>query len=185
MLSQGQALDVPMGSDTADQDKLRALGLTIGQFVKTVRGRSLIMSESRFVLGGKIWQGYNEHPIECTEDMMTQAEIDAAEDIDGTKQTILDTRFRRQRGAANNKDRELAERKKIKIAQERDELELLRLRREEAKYQASLDPDEPEPEVEPEPTDPDPGDTIFACKACGKSFKNARGLNAHKMGSKH
>jgi len=182
MLSPREAMDAPTGIDSGasdEQARIRALGINLGQFVKTMRGRTLIINDQRFVLQGKLYQGFNERAIDCAEDLCTQAEIDAAEDVDGTKQTLLDTRARRLAGNTYSKDQELGARRKIKIAQERDELELRRLQREEAKYllsQAS-EPD-PEPEAEPEPE-------IHACTACGKQFGNARGLNAHKMGAKH
>lgn len=178
MLSPGEALDIPVGIDATsdEQARIRALGITLGQFVKTLRGRALIVNDERFVLAGKLYQGYNERALECTEDMCSQEEIDSAVDIDGTKQTLLDTRARRIAGAKYGKDNELAGRRKVKIAQERDELELILLKRRIAKEDAEDAAKAPEPEPE-----------IHACSysGCGKTFGSAVKLNAHKMGAKH
>lgn len=184
MISRSEAMDIPDIQVERDQQaRIAALGITVGQFQKTLQGRAMIEREERFVINGMLYQGFNQKAIEVTEDLCTDEELAGAHDVDGTRQRILDTRRRRLEGAANAKNDELAQRRRGKIAQERDELELMLLR----KRVAALDPDEPEPDRDPEPepeVEPEVH-AVHACGHCGKMFKNARGLNAHKMGSKH
>lgn len=174
MLTTTEAADVPV--ETNDQARIAALGITIGQFVKTLRGMTLIQNEKRFVLQGRLYQGYNEKALEVAEDLCSDREIEETGDIDGTKQVLLDTRQRRLDGNAYAKNREHGERKKLKIAQERDELELILLRRQIAKL-------EPEDRLA-DPT-PDPEPEIHACGTCGATFESANKLRGHRVGSKH
>jgi len=173
MLTRTEAADIP--AELATQRTIASLGLAINQYVKTLQGRQMIESQELFVLNGKLYQGYNQRAVESVESLCTEDEIQNAHDVDGSKQQIMDTRMRRLQGAKLAKDRELANRRKAEISNERDALELAKLKREAA----ALEPEDPE--SEPEPIVPE----IHACAACGKAFANARGLNAHKMGSKH
>ena len=182
MLSNSQALDIPdISSDSVQQARIAALGITIGQFQKTLQGRSLVENQKLFVLGGVLYQGYNQKAVECPEDQCSDSEIGEAYDVDGTRQRLFDTRRRRLDGNANAKDREMAERRKLKVAQERDELELMLLRRRLKAEDAAMEPEtEPEPEIDPEVG-------TFVCDApdCGQSFSTANKLRGHKVGKKH
>ncbi len=183
MLSRADALNIPdIQAEKDQQARIQALGITINQFQKTLQGRALIEREERFVLNGALYQGFNQKALEVTEDLCTDEEIEAAQDVDGTKFRIMDTRRRRLEGAAGAKDREQRDRKKAKIAQERDELELILLKRKISE----LPPEEPEsdPLAEPE-VDPESATGVLACTTCGKAFPSFRALNAHKMGAKH
>ena len=180
MLSAREALDTQ--DDTENQQRIRALGITINGFQKTLQGRAIIEREERFVLNGRMYQGFNQKALDCSEDLCSDEEMASCHDIDGTRQQVYATRKRRLDGAKAAKDGELAGRRRAKIAQERDELELAVLRRAEAKHQAG-EP-EMEPEAEPGP-DPTTEPELHACMTCGKSFGSPRALNAHKMGSKH
>ena len=183
MLTRTEAADIPQ--ELAQQRTIASLGLAINQYVKTLQGRQMIETMEHFALNGKLYQGFNQRAVECTENLLTPEEIDAIHDVDGTKQRILDTRARRLEGAAQAKRRELATRRQAVIATERDALELRKLLREEAahlKADGAFDPDDPEPGSEPE-AEPEP--EILACPSCGKQFNSKRGLNAHKMGAKH
>lgn len=177
MLTRSEAADVP--AELATQRTIAALGLSINQYLKTLQGRQMIESQELFCLNGKLYQGYNQRPIESDFRLCTDAEIENAHDIDGSKQKVVDDRTQHYAATLNAKNRELSDRRRAKIAQERDELELRKLQREETSRLRALDP-------EPEP-DPDPEPEIHACThpGCGKQFANARGLNAHKMGAKH
>jgi hypothetical protein len=191
MLSRTAQLDIPdLGEDTKQRARIAALGITISQFQKTLQGQALIERQELFILNGRLYQGYNQKAVECPEDHCVDSEIEAAHDIDGSKQRILDTRARRFEGNRNAKEREHAERNKLKISQERDELELILLRR---KLAGSL---EPEPETEPrEPEQPEEPEqqtmTVgqarmkHACSTCGKRFPTSRALNMHGVGAKH
>lgn len=179
MLTAGEALDIPeIPADSLQQQRIAALGISIGQFQKTLQGKALIEQQKLFVLGGMLYQGFNQKSVECPEDQCSDAEINGAYDVDGSLQRVLDTRRRRLEGNAHAKAKEFSERNKLKIAQRRDELELILLER---KIKA-LDPDATDPV-----TDPDPEPMEYACEApgCGKVFDKANKLNAHKMGAKH
>jgi len=169
---------VDMAPDELQQQRIAALGITINQFQKTLQGRAIIERQELFVLAGMLYQGYNQKAIETVEDQCSDEEIAGCHDIDGTRHRVIDTRRRRLAGMANAKQREMAGRRKLTIAQERDELELMLLKRQVA----ALEP-ETEPESEPE-TEPETAET-HACVSCGKQFGTFRKLNAHKMGSKH
>ena len=175
MLTRTEAADIP--AELGEQRTIAALGLAINQYIKTLQGRQMIESQELFCLNGKLYQGYNQRAVETLEGLYTEDELERAHDVDGSKPQIMATRRRRLEGALLAKNRELANRRKAEISNERDALELAKLKREAAALEPELEP-QTEPEVEPEPE-------VHACSSCGKGFSNARGLNAHKMGSKH
>lgn len=122
---------------------IRGLGVTIGAYCKSVQGVGMIEAQEPFVLNGKIYQGYNLRPVEASEDQLSDREIESLHDVDGTKHLITQKRNERLAGSRYMKDKEFAERKKVKNAQDRDELELRKLQREEAEYLASKGEDAP------------------------------------------
>ena len=182
MLTREEAADIP--AEMAQQQAIAALGLSINQYMKTLQGRSMLESGGLFILGGRLYQGYNQRPVEPTEDQCTDAEIANAHDVDGTKNRIVTSRNQRLAAAAAAKDREQRKNRMAKLQEERDLLELAKLQREEAaRVKAdALDPEEPDPDSDPEPTN---GPQVHACSKCGKTFGDARKLHAHKMGAKH
>lgn len=179
MLTESEAAEVP--SEIArDFQSMVGFNLTLAQYVKTVQGKTMLESEKHFVLNGTCFQGFQGVAVTCNEDTMTDAEVERIADVDGTKHKILETRAARLEGRLVNKRKEEHDRKKLKNAAERDELELMLLRRQVAALPSddtNLDP--------PQEPDPGPPPEIRACEACGKQFKDARGLNAHRMGAKH
>jgi len=177
MLTNSEVAD--LSPELAHQKTIASLGLSVNQYVKTLQGKQMILSQEMFALNGTVYQGYNQSAVQVSETLCTDEEIEKLHDIDGSKQKVVDQRRARLAGSRQAKDREQRENERKKIAQQRDELELKKLLREEAaRVAGSPDEPEPEPEVEPEPE-------IHACNSCGKQFGNARGLNAHKMGAKH
>lgn len=174
MLSRAEQADVPHDEDVESQRRIRALGIKINDFVKTSRGRALIETQAPFVLGGKVYQGFSDKALEATEDQLTEAEIDAAEDVDGTKGEVLKTRERRVTWRHTAKEQELSERRRKKISQERDELELAKLKREDP---GVLD----RAAIIAKATD----DGECECPTCGSVFPSIRKLRGHLVGAKH
>lgn len=174
MLTRTEAADIP--SEVTTQRTIASLGLSIGQYMKTLQGRQMIESQELFILGGKLYQGYSQRAVETTEDQCVESEIEAAHDVDGSKERVLGTRSRRLEGAALAKKRELAGRRKAEIATERDALELAKLQREESAFNS---------EVAAEAAEEAAIAAIVPPCHCGKQFATARALNAHKMGAKH
>jgi len=185
MISRSETLDIPdIEAAQVQQQRIAALGITINQFQKTLQGRAIIERQERFILGGMIYQGYNQKAVECPEDLCSDEEIASTHDIDGSKQRVLDTRRRRFEGNAQAKDKEQAERRRGKIAQERDELQLI-LMRKQIEAMGPLAPDAPDassgPDVQPETVTELP---MFFCETCQKSFSE-RGLKIHKSRMRH
>jgi len=170
MLTNTDIADVP--SEMATQRTIASLGLSIGQYLKTLQGKQMVESQELFVLNGTLYQGFNQMAVETNWNQCSPEEVANAHDVDGTKSRVVATRERALAGAAQAKDKEHGERKRLKIAQERDELELALLKQK----MGMLTEKEPEPEPEPK---------IHACAACGKTFDAANKLNAHRMGAKH
>jgi len=125
------------------QAAVAKLGLSIGQYCKTVQGIGMIENQEPFCLNGKIYQGYNLVPVEASEDQLSDREIEKLHDVDGSKHLITQKRNERLASMKYTKDKEFAERKKVRNAQDRDELELRKLQREEAEYLASKGEDAP------------------------------------------
>lgn len=180
MISRVEALNTPVEPDLDNQARIRALGITIGGFVKTMQGQAILERQELFILNGKVYQGYEQKALEPSEDQLSEAEIDGAIDVDGTKAAVLATRKRRLEWATMSKDKELAGRRREKIGQLRDELELKKLQREAQAL--DLPTDTP---LNPLPEDPPVAPEIHGCASCGKAFTTARALNAHRMGAKH
>ena len=179
MLSNVDAMDTT--ELVSKQEAIRSLGVTINQYVKTLQGRQMVETQRHFVLNGKLYQGFNQRAVECDEKLCTVEELEGASDVDGTKSALMASRSRRLEGAKLSKDRELSGRKRAEIANERDALELMLLK----KKVAAMDEDEQD-EAEPtKATETDKPVERFGCETCGKSYDNFRALNAHKMGSKH
>ena len=176
MLQANEAADIPV--ELATQRTIASLGLDIKQYAKTLQGRNMIMSQELFVLNGRLYQGYEQVAIEVNEVQCMESEIEKAHDVDGSKAGVLATRAARLGASKIAKEREQRDNQRKKIAQQRDELELRKLQREEAAYALT----EADPEADPE-TDPEP--VVHACPTCGKVFPAANKLNAHKMGAKH
>jgi hypothetical protein len=181
MLSKVEIMDGVPEVEAEQQRGIAALGINVSQFLKTIKGQAIVERQEMFILNGMLYQGYNQRAISPSEDQCSDEEIAGAHDIDGTRQRVLDTRRRRLEGMASAKNQELAGRRKMKIAQERDELELRRLQREEAKYQAGVEA-EPVPETQ---GDPDPEEYTCDADGCGKTFNTAAKLRMHRVGSKH
>jgi len=174
-----EAADIPHELQT--QRTIASLGLTINQYVKTLQGRQMIETQEHFVLGGRLYQGFGQRAVEPTEDQLSEAELEGAHDIDGSKHQLLASRTRRLEAARLAKNRELAQRRKVEISAERDALELELLKRKMA-----LEPDEPaEPEIDPVTSTVPDIPKLHACTTCGKAFPAANKLHAHKMGAKH
>ena len=68
------------------------LTLTINQFAKTQEGMALIAEQKPFILNGLIYQGYEGALASCSEKQLTLEEIDAAPDIDGSRDRIYAAR---------------------------------------------------------------------------------------------
>lgn len=142
--------------------------LTINEFIKTVEGKTLVRDQVPFVLGGQTYQGYNGVPIDVPEKQMTDAEIEAAPDVDGTKDRIWFKRKQRLQSRELSRKKEMDERERIARQKRRDELELQKLERE-------LAPEPPAPVADVE--------AACSCPKCGKEFENQRKLQGHMMGA--
>lgn len=186
VLTNAEAADVSPA--LAQQQAIARLGITISQYARTVQGKNIIQDERPFILGAQVYQGFRGMAVLCEEKQLTDAEIDEAMDVDGSKATLLRTREERLAGHRLLKNAEMAGRKKLAVAADRDELELQILRKQaEGMGIGTTTSELTEPEPEPD-TDPGEGPAVASCPACGKSFTGktaARRLHAHRMGAKH
>jgi len=57
----------------------------IETFAKTHEGVALLEAHARFVIDGTIWQGFKGTAIKVDEDQLTDDELEASHDVDGTK----------------------------------------------------------------------------------------------------
>jgi len=104
---------------------LPQLSLTINQFVKTPEGMAMIAEQKPFVLGGVIYQGFNGQAATCSEKTMTLAEIEAAPDVDGTKERVYRLRREREGGRHDRKSTEYRKRRAELRAQRNEILDAM------------------------------------------------------------
>lgn len=89
-----------------DAPKPRVPTLTIQHFPSTQEGQQLIAEQKPFILGGEIFQGYQNVPIRVFEMQLTDEELEAAHDVDGTKDRVW---FKRRQRTGMRDDRKASE----------------------------------------------------------------------------
>lgn len=166
--------------------------LTIQHFPKTSEGQSLIANQKPFILGGKVYQGYKETLIEVKEKQLSDQELADAYDVDSSIEQVMFERRARLGSRDYRKNQELAERRAIARAKERDELELIKLRRElgaDAHIEAAPQVEQPEPTASKEAPKPlTASQAAYKCDICGgvqpieSKCSGKRWLASHKMG---
>lgn len=164
--------------------------LTIQHFPKTQEGQALIGSLQVFCLGATLWQGTRTGAIASpSEKQLTDAELEAVYDVDGTKPKIVAERRARRGFRQSRKDEEVERR-----AEERRDREMKDLQLQKLKQELSSDPQPPavQPQAE-EPVEAKPAarpvdlESVL-CSICGKrspsNHRNPkRWLTGHSMGA--
>ncbi len=152
----GEEFDLSEAVDAAttlasEQPKIPSLSLTLQHFIKTHEGQSLIQSQDPFILGGKVYQGFNGTVVEVRDSQITDQEIDDAFDQDGTSRQVKNRRKAAALSRRISKDSELAERKIKRDEQRLRQLQLERLEKEMGESAESTSramPSEPPPAVQ-------------------------------------
>jgi hypothetical protein len=80
--------------------------MDIQKYAKTEEGLRQIETNAPFVVNNQLWQGFKKTAIRVYENQLTDDELKAAVDVDGTKRNIWATRKRRLEERVNRKDSE-------------------------------------------------------------------------------
>jgi hypothetical protein len=86
--------------------------MDINTFCKTPEGVQMIQEQRAiFCIGGQLYQGYNQVPVEVSEVQLEDGELDAAIDVDGTKNRVWFARKQRLEGRYERKMQEYDKRR--------------------------------------------------------------------------
>ena len=170
--------------------------MTLQDYARTLEGRRMILEQTRFAIAGRIFQGYNGAATYVDLKQLEEWEIDKVIDIDGKSlDEIRKKKAQHKMGRTIMKDRELAERRSLKITAQKDELHLQVLQHQAAEIsgkaaQVFATPEEERAFLksrlaELDAPSAETGTGEFTCPTCDKGpFETQRALNGH-MGGAH
>ncbi len=160
--------------------------LTIQHYPKTAEGQSMVGSQEPFCIGAKIYQGFKGAIATSDERLLSDDEVKAVHDIDGTMEAVFANRAARKHSRQYRKDEELTRRDNVKKEQRLKDLQLLEAEADAAERLAKANA-----EIgvghSPFPAIPHPS-AVCSEPDCGKQspagHKNPIGwLAGHKMGA--